>query len=61
MVTDGFTEARGEDGALLGDAGLEHLVRKYAKLPLGERLDALVAHVSREPVRDDITVLAVDG
>ncbi len=61
VVTDGFTEARSADGALLGGSGLEHLVRKYADLPLGKRLDALVAHVSREPVRDDITVLAVDG
>ena len=61
VFTDGFTEARGLQGDQLGQAGLEQLVRQYAALPLAERLDALVAHVSREPLRDDATVLGVDG
>ncbi len=61
VFTDGFTEAHGPDGNQLGRRGLEQLVRRYADLPLGGRLDALVAHVSREPLRDDATVLGVDG
>ncbi len=61
VFTDGFTEALGPDGNELGVRGVEQLVRQYAGLPLGERLDALVAHVSREPLRDDATVLGVDA
>ena len=61
VFTDGFTEAPGPEGDQLGLAGLEQLVRHYAGLRLGERLDALVAHVSRDPLRDDATVLGVDG
>ena len=61
VFTDGFTEAHGPDGNQLGRHGLEQLVRRYGGLPLGGRLDALVAHVSREPLRDDATVLGVDG
>ena len=59
--TDGLTESLDETGEPLGSEGVVELIRRYAGLPLAERLDALVAHVRREPLRDDITVLGIDG
>jgi len=61
VFTDGITEARTEDGTQCGVTGLQGLIGEVASLPLSERLRAITAHVAEHPLRDDVTVLAIDG
>ena len=61
IFTDGITEARTADGAQCGVEGLKKLIAGAAHLQLSERLNAIAAHVNQHPLRDDVTVLAVDG
>ena len=56
-------EFRYGDGEELGVDGLIQLFEGLGDLPLGERLGALLVELDREgwEVRDDLTVLAIDG
>jgi sigma-B regulation protein RsbU (phosphoserine phosphatase) len=61
LFTDGLTEARTCDGAMLGGAGVEHLLTANAHRPAAERLTALVTAVDQGGgLRDDVTILLVE-
>jgi sigma-B regulation protein RsbU (phosphoserine phosphatase) len=62
LFTDGFTEATDESGAMLGSAGVEALLRRYAALPMARRLATLLDTVSARggTLKDDATLLAVE-
>jgi len=59
IFSDGLTEACRGSGAALGPEGLQALVARFAKQSLAERIESIVAHVSRLDLRDDITLLGV--
>ena len=59
LCSDGLTEAGQDRGEAVGSDGLRRLVEQLAGKPLGERVDAIVAQVSRLAPRDDLTLLAV--
>jgi len=59
LFTDGLTEARGEDAAMLESAGLETLLRHFSDLPVERRLEALIATLAGRELRDDATLLVV--
>jgi sigma-B regulation protein RsbU (phosphoserine phosphatase) len=61
VFTDGVTDALTTEGGELGVEGLKTLIERVATMPLPERLDAIAARLAHEPLRDDLTVLAVDG
>jgi sigma-B regulation protein RsbU (phosphoserine phosphatase) len=63
VFTDGLTEGYVAENQPLEVEGLKRLIGHNAGRPLAERLRAIVAHVRREGVglRDDLTILAVDG
>ena len=61
LFTDGLTEAatagrRGPDST-----PVQRLIADTRRQPLPARLEAIAARVSTEPLRDDLTILAVDG
>jgi sigma-B regulation protein RsbU (phosphoserine phosphatase) len=58
--SDGLTEAATETGEQLGSEGVKELLARVAELPVVERVDAIIAEVSRLELRDDLTLLAVD-
>jgi len=62
LFTDGLSEARKEDGGMLGSDGVEALLRRYAGLPVCRRLGAVLAAVQREApvIADDLTMVAVE-
>jgi sigma-B regulation protein RsbU (phosphoserine phosphatase) len=59
LCSDGLTEACSASGHLLGRAGFQELVARFASKPLAERIEAIVAQVSELELRDDLTILAV--
>lgn len=61
LCSDGLTEARGPDGAELGQAGLEHLIERFAAKPIGERIEAIAAAVAEGELNDDLTLLGVSN
>lgn len=62
LFTDGLTEARGVDGAMLGEAGVQELVKRLGHRPAASRLAAMVADINRpgSALRDDVTLLVVE-
>jgi len=63
IFSDGLTEFQYEGSEELGVNGLIQLLEGLVELPLSERLEALIAALDREgwEVRDDLTVLGIDG
>jgi sigma-B regulation protein RsbU (phosphoserine phosphatase) len=61
LFTDGVTEARQRDGQDLGTDGLQRIIGEVAPLALRERIDTIVARVAQHQLRDDVTLLAIDG
>jgi sigma-B regulation protein RsbU (phosphoserine phosphatase) len=63
IFSDGLLEFHHASGEELGVDGLIQLVEGLSDLPLTERLRGLVSELDREgwEVRDDLTVLAIDG
>jgi len=59
LCSDGLTEAIGGDGENFGSEGLERLADRLRALPLGERIEAIVAQVGELQLRDDLTLLGV--
>jgi phosphoserine phosphatase RsbU/P len=62
LFTDGFTEAKGKDGEMLGSDGVQDLLVRHAALPAAERLAAVLAALPAEGLglRDDATVLVIE-
>ncbi|MGE5545845.1 MAG: PP2C family protein-serine/threonine phosphatase [Solirubrobacterales bacterium] len=62
LFTDGLTEAKGDDGRMLGSEGVEALLARHAGLPLPERLEAVLADVAKDglALKDDLTMLVVE-
>lgn len=62
LFTDGLTEARGEDGHMLGGEGIEALLLRHRALPPPERMAAVLAAVAPEgaALRDDMTMVVVE-
>lgn len=63
LYSDGCTEARDAEGRMLGQAGLQELIDRYAGLDSAARLQAVAAALAPEgaELRDDITLLVVEG
>ncbi|WP_404380195.1 PP2C family protein-serine/threonine phosphatase [Caenispirillum salinarum] len=65
VFTDGLTEAytAAEGDAVLGSEGARRLIRHVAALPAADRLREILARVTvpGRPLRDDVTVLLVQG
>ncbi len=63
LFTDGLTEAKGGDGAMLGSAGVMALFRLYAALPAALRLERVTGDLLRlcPVLRDDVTVVVVES
>lgn len=61
LFTDGLIEARAAGGAELGIEGLQALIRRHADIPAAQRARSLLEAVRDAEVRDDLTVLIVDG
>jgi sigma-B regulation protein RsbU (phosphoserine phosphatase) len=59
LCSDGITEARVPEGGELGVEGLKKLIDRFASVPLGERIDAIVSEVCKLELRDDVTILGV--
>jgi sigma-B regulation protein RsbU (phosphoserine phosphatase) len=57
--SDGLTEACTESGEQLGSEGLKTMIEKFAHLPVGERVEAIITEVGGLELRDDLTLLAV--
>lgn len=62
LFTDGLTEAKGDDGAMLGTEGVKALLLRHGELSAPERLAAVIADVARDglALRDDLTMLVVE-
>lgn len=64
LVTDGMTECPGRDGGELGAAGMTALIARFADLPAGEFLEAIVwalaRHAGSEEFPDDVSGLVLD-
>ncbi len=62
LFTDGLTEAKAADGAMLGAEGVVGLLARLAALPARPRLEALVAALpgGTATLRDDVTVMVVE-
>lgn len=63
LFTDGLTEAKGDDGVMLGADGVQALLRRHAGLPAPERLAAVVDEIAPDgmALRDDLTMLVVEA
>ncbi len=59
LYTDGATEARDANGAMLGADGLQRLIDRHAAAAPGARLRAIAEAVGTD-VRDDLTLLVVE-
>jgi sigma-B regulation protein RsbU (phosphoserine phosphatase) len=57
--SDGLTEACRDSGEQLGPEGLKALISKFARQPVGERVESIIAEVGQLELRDDLTLLAV--
>ena len=62
LFTDGLTEARDADGAMLGGSGVAALLLRHADLPIAARLETVIGLVSAGggALKDDATLLAVE-
>ncbi|KIL98229.1 Serine phosphatase RsbU regulator of sigma subunit [Paramagnetospirillum magnetotacticum MS-1] len=61
LFTDGLTEARTRQDAMLEDAGARALIQSFTGLPAGERLRALVQSLEESGgLRDDVTVMVIE-
>ncbi|MBX9633365.1 MAG: SpoIIE family protein phosphatase, partial [Magnetospirillum sp.] len=62
LFTDGLTEAKDENGRMLGNAGVQILLARHCALPSPDRLKAVVADVAKDgmTLRDDLTMLVVE-
>ena len=62
VFTDGVTEGYIEDGQTLGVDGLKQSFDSHRDLPVADRLNAVIARLrqSRQSLRDDLTLLAVN-
>lgn len=61
IFTDGLTEARTAQGSHLGNERLKQLLLDAASEPLPQRLQSIVDQIAAEPLRDDLTMLVIDG
>ncbi len=61
VFTDGLTDTCTRSGERLGIGGVERLIAALCTLPLAARLEAIVEHAGCGPLKDDLTLLAVDG
>jgi len=60
LFTDGLTEARTLDGAMLGSHGATSLLDAFAAMPAAERLAAVMRSLDEVgSLRDDVTLLVV--
>lgn len=62
VFTDGVTEGYVEDGQTLGVDGLKRSFDSHQDMPVADRLNAVIARLrqSRQSLRDDLTLLAVN-
>jgi serine phosphatase RsbU (regulator of sigma subunit) len=61
LYTDGLIEARQGDGDELGIEGFKTLIRRCRQREGGPRARWLAGTLGRAQVRDDLTLLLVDG
>lgn len=61
LYTDGVTEAQTADGGSLDEAGLRGLIAEHAALAAAPRLTALVQSLKNLSLRDDSTLLVLEG
>ena len=61
LYTDGLLEARTATGVELGSASLKALILAHARCPAAQRARRLLEAVREAEVRDDLTVLIIDG
>lgn len=61
VFTDGLAEARTAQGSPLGSDELRLILGNATLEPLRKRLETIVEQVANEPIRDDLTILVVDG
>ncbi len=63
IYSDGLTEAETADGGMVGVDGIAAAVDASHHLPLADRAHSLadLAGVAGSPLRDDVTVLVIDG
>ncbi len=61
FYSDGVTEARGDDGNMLEEAGLKALIASQAHGPAKSRLGRIVGQLRQRQLNDDTTLLVVDG
>ncbi|HLO76711.1 MAG TPA: SpoIIE family protein phosphatase, partial [Magnetospirillum sp.] len=62
LFTDGLTEAKDDDGRMLGAEGVPPLLLRHAALPAPERLAAVMDEIATDgmALRDDLTMLVVE-
>ncbi len=62
LFSDGVTEGYVEDERTLGVEGLKAILETCSEMPVADRLHAVIARLrqSRRPLRDDLTLLAVN-
>jgi serine phosphatase RsbU (regulator of sigma subunit) len=64
VYSDGVTDAASDDGEMFGDIRLEELIRRCAKLPVSQMLEAMAREVqvfSGTDAEDDLTLLIARG
>lgn len=60
VFSDGVTEGYLADGTMLRTDGLQGVLRQHEDLPAAHRLAAVAELFAGHPLRDDVTLLAVD-
>ena len=63
LYTDGFIEARSQDGKMLGMSGLQELITQFSALPSSEFLDTIYTKIKtyhHGEIDDDLTFLIID-
>ncbi len=63
LFTDGLTEGRLQDGTMLGEEGVLHLIEQLSHLPPAQRLQEIAARLQfpGATLHDDLTLLVVDS
>lgn len=61
LFTDGLTEGKQQDGTVLGDEGVRHLIRRLSPLPPTQRLEEIAARLQfpGAVLHDDLTLLVL--